>query len=377
MSRSFKMFNEKSKEIACKPLFKYCSLKEDMFEDKPVVWSLENMKNLNIYFNRFEKFKDFQELKISYKMSDGIEYLTDELSVVEDEDLEALENDEIEFLQDLIDGVENMNFQQFTSFLKSETYKKVVDRKLENTEGLNDSSKFNHELFINSLDKMVEFYLDKTSKKFEDIDPNNFTKWSRTELKEVSEKIEIPKKHAKEIGEKLKELKNIINDSFCCTCLSSSYDNLSNWQNFADGRNGFVIEYDFTEEEVNYYSNFTFLKVKYSKNPVKINLGLLSRLKRKPNKYTNKVGMLYHLAGIIKTKNYRFKFEEEVRVVSNHKFLEDDKHLYDISKYIRKVYLYKDNKSKHLAELIRICKNNKVPIVWLEDNLSTYEPGFF
>ena len=365
----------KSKRVSSRALFKYCSLEESETEGHKIVWSLENLKNDNLYFSRFKDFKDFNELKMGFRLQNGIEFYVDEaMSGDIDDHLDRLEQDEIILLKDIFEDIskpEDVDLETFKRFLKTDVYRRLVEDTISQSEHLSKVPNLNYETLMNVIENTSKLYTDENSNN-ENL-AIDYQSWSKNKLDEEVKKIDMGKLNLDNFKTKLKEFKDIVNEMYVCTCLSNSYDNFNNWQVFSQGRNGFVIEYDFSNEKVEYHSNHTFLKVKYSKTPVMTDLVMMNRIKKNPKDIRSAVELLEYLANVIKTKSDSFKSENEVRIVSNRKKMEETKYMMDVSNNIKAVYVYKDNKSDYLDTLINICKEKGIDLYWLEDSMDSYD----
>jgi len=375
MNKLVKNFNLKSKRVSSKPLYKYCNLEESEINGKKVVWSLENLKNNKLYFSRFIDFKDFNELKMGFRLQNGVEFYIDEaMSGDVDEHLDNLEQDEINILKDIfkdVDNPEDVDLETFKRFLKTDVYKRLVEDTISQSEHLSKVPNLNYETLINVIENTSELYMNENTENTNlAID---YQSWSKNKLDEEVNKIDMSQLNLDNLKTKLKEFKDIINERYVCTCLSTSYDNFNNWQVFSQGRNGFVIEYDFSNEKVEFQSTYTFLKVKYSKTPVMTDLVMMNRIQKNPKDIRSAVELLEYLANVIKTKNDSFKSENEVRIVANRKKLEEINYLMDVSNHIKAVYVYKDNESDYLDVLINICKEKEIDLYWLDDSIDSYE----
>lgn len=377
MNKYIRNFNLKSQRVASKSLFKYCNLEESEFEGKKVVWSLRNLEKQVLFFNRFLDFDDFNELKLGFKLKNGLDYYFDEaISGDVDSHLDDLSDVEVQDLKELFENVDNpdeIDTDTLITFLKTDLFKRVMNDNIEQSELLKSVPGLNHEIFISLIENMKNMYLTENRLENSNTKALDFQNWNQNKLDIEANKIDINQLKINALKVKMDEFKDIINNMYVCTCLSARYDNFNNWQVFSRGRNGFVIELDFSNQNLSFHNNFTFLKVKYSKLPVLLDLAKLNRIMKNPKDEKNIVDLLEYTSSIIKTKNYLLQGEQEVRIVAGNERLKGNEYTMEVSEFIRGVYIYRDNDSKYLDVLLDICKRNHIDIYWLKDSIDSYD----
>lgn len=378
MDETIKKLALKSKEIASNPVYKYCHMDEETFHDKRVVWAIENLREKKLYFNQFDKFKDFQELKIGFRLRDGVLFFLSKICDINASEIEAtISETDIDIIKEICsqDAIfESMDFKTFRKILELPSIGTLVKSSLASSNMFQKGEHLDFMQILSNIDNRKEIYKNEMAFDSEEFKIQSFHDWLNHQVLIESDKIDLNRVDTKEIEKVIESIKNLIRDKWLCTCLCQSYDNHNNWQNYSRGRNGFVIELKFEKEDDEFFENHTFLKVKYSKEPIFLDLNVLASLEK--NAIESKAGsdFVKYIEKIIKTKNYQLRNEEEIRIVTGKEYMEKNGFLLDVSKQISKVYIFKDNKSEHLNELVKVCADSNIEIVWLDDSIDSFKP---